>query len=411
MKEGRRIFGLPKNIIGMGLVSFLNDLSSDMVFPFIPTFLTVTLGASATFVGLVEGFADATASILKIIAGRLSDKYKARKPFVVFGYSLSAIAKPILAFATAPWHVFAVRFFDRVGKGTRDAPRDALISSSIEKKDVGRAFGFHRSSDTMGAALGPLLAFLILPLIDNDLRTLFLLSFVASFFAVLVIVIFVREIKPGEGLNVVSPESAAPISIPASRLRGQADEHIWKPSFIVFLIAVTLFTLGKASEAFLLMRASSVGVAVVFLPIIYFVFNISLAGFSTPVGILSDKIGHRNTYMIGMLLFSVTYALFGLASSALAVWALFALFGLSAAFTEGVGRAIVSDLVGEQHKATAFGIYNALIGLALLPSCLIFGKLWDVYGPSVPFYFGASLGLLSFVVFAFMRFGNGKKPA
>lgn len=398
-KKQTKFFGLSKNVISMGAVSFLNDLSSDMIFPFIPIFLTSVLGATATFVGLVEGIADATASVLKIVSGRLSDRMRRRKPFAVFGYSLSAVAKPLLALATAPWHILAVRFIDRVGKGARDAPRDALISFSTEKKNVGRAFGFHRGADTLGAALGPLLAFAILPFLggetESGLRSLFLLSFVASFFAVLILQLSVREVK-------------------------NRDEEIVRPKFelkflglpfLIFLIAATILSLGRASEAFLLLRARDLGLALALLPIIYFVYNITLSIFATPAGILSDKIGHRNTYMIGMLIFSGTYFLFAQATSLWAIWALFAVYGFYSAFTEGVGRAIVADLIEERWRATAYGMYNAFTGFALLPASLVFGFLWDRWGPAFSFQYGAFLGLAAFVVFLFLRVRNHRKTA
>lgn len=397
-KKTTKFFGLSRNVISMGAVSFLNDLSSDMIFPFIPIFLTSVLGATATFVGLVEGIADATASVLKIVSGRLSDSWLRRKPFVVFGYSLSAIAKPVLSAATAPWHVLAVRFFDRVGKGARDAPRDALLSFSAHKKDIGRAFGFHRGADTLGAALGPLIAFFILPLIHNNLRTLFLLSFVASFFAVLILQIFVREVYNHNSSVSVEEDT---LVIPSHFNLGSLGVP-----FIVFLFSATILSLGKASEAFLLLRAQGVGVTLVLLPIIYFVYNITFALLSTPAGMLSDRIGHRNTFMIGMLIFSGTYFLFAKTSSTIGIWVLFAVYGFYSAFTEGVGRAIVADLVEEKLRATAYGFYNAFTGFALLPASLIFGFFWDRFGASFAFSYGAVLGIIAFVIFLFLRIRN-----
>lgn len=393
-KKPTKYFGLSRNVLSMGAVSFLNDLSSDMIFPFIPVFLTSVLGAGATFVGLIEGIADSTASVLKIVSGHLSDKWKIRKPFVVFGYSLSAAAKPILALASAPWHVLAVRFLDRVGKGTRDAPRDALLSFSTEKKNIGRAFGFHRAADTLGAALGPLAAFAILPFIGGEsgegLRNLFLLSFVASFFAVLILRVAVKEVANHNDLEPKPKFELKYLGLP----------------FLIFLIAATILSLGRASEAFLLLRAQGLGVAIALLPIIYFIYNITYAVFSTPAGILSDKIGHRNTYMIGMLIFSGVYFLFSTAASIFAIWALFAVYGFYRAFTEGVGRAIVADLVEERWHGTAYGMYNAFTGFALLPASLVFGFLWDSFGPEVSFQYGAALGLIAFVIFAFLRIRN-----
>ncbi|HBM45847.1 MAG: Major facilitator superfamily [Parcubacteria group bacterium GW2011_GWF2_38_76] len=390
-KEEKKIFGFSRNIFSMGVVSFLNDVSSEMVFSYIPIFLTTVLGASVTFVGLIEGFADATASILKIFAGRLSDKLGKRKAMVVFGYSLSAVAKPILAIAMAPWHVLVVRFVDRVGKGTREAPRDALISSSVNKGNIGRAFGFNRGADRLGATVGLIIAFLVLPLINNNYRFLFLLSFIASAFAVLVLVVFVKEVPPREKKD------------------GEVDikfefKHLGAP-FVVFLIASTIFALGTVSEALIILRASGVGVPLHLLPIIYLVFNLVFSVLSVPAGSLSDKIGHRNTYMIGMLIFSFTYILFANTTSPFFIWFIFALYGVYAAFTDGVGRAIVADLVQEDRlRATAYGLYSAFTGLALLPGSLIFGFLWDKFGYETAFYYGASLGIIAFVIFAFLRY-------
>lgn len=396
-KKPTRFFGLSRNVISMGAVSFLNDLSSDMIFPFIPVFLTSVLGASAAFVGLVEGIAEATASFVKVVSGSLSDRWKVRKPFAVVGYSLSAVAKPVLSFAAAPWHVLVVRFLDRVGKGTRDAPRDALISFSVEKKNIGRAFGFHRGADTFGAALGPLIAFFILPWLgtgeEHQLRNLFLLSFIASFFAVLVLQIFVREVKDHAGEAVRPKFEFKFLGLP----------------FLIFLVAATIFSLGRVSDAFLLLRAQGVGVALMLLPIIYFVSNITFSVFSTPAGILSDKIGHRNTFMIGMLIFSGTYFLFAYATSVYMMWVLFAVYGFYSAFTEGVGRAIVADLVEERWRATAYGMYSACTGFAALPAGIVFGVLWDRFGPAVSFQYGAFLGLLAFVIFLFLRVRNHRK--
>ncbi len=386
-KRETKIFGLSRNVITMGVVSFFNDLSSDMIFPFIPVFLTSVLGASATFVGAVEGIADATASVLKIVSGRWSDRVKKRKPFIVFGYSLSAIAKPILALAAAPWHVLVVRFVDRVGKGMREAPRDALLSVSTKKESVGRAFGFHRAMDTAGAALGPLVAFLILPLIGNNLRTLFLLSFVASLAAVLTLQVFVREVK----------NNAESLSRPRLSFR-----FLGAP-FLIFLISSVIFSLGKASDAFLLLRAQSVGVLLVYLPLIYVLYSITFALCSTPAGILSDAIGHRNTFMIGMVIFSSTYFFFAHVSTISGLLLLFVIYGLYSAFTEGVGRAIVAGLVKEDERATAYGIYNACTGIALLPGSLVFGFLWDRFGPTTSFYYGATLGIVAIIVFLFLR--------
>ncbi len=385
-------FGLSKNVISMGTVSFLNDLSSDMIFPFIPAFVVTVLGGSAAFVGVIEGVADATQSILKIISGRLSDKWDKRKPFVVFGYSLSALSKPLLALAASPWHVLGVRFLDRLGKGTRDAPRDALLSFSTEHSTIGRAFGFHRGADTLGAAIGPLIAILILPLIGNNLRTLFLFSFFASAAAVIILSFSVKEVVRTNGKEKL--ELKPPSGFHFSDLGAP---------FLIFLISATLFNLGRISEAFFLLRAQDIGIALMFLPLVYVVYSLSFALFSAPAGILADHIGHRNTFMIGMVIFSASALLFSVSASVLTIWLLVALYGLYSALTEGVGKAIVANLVDERLLGTAFGIYSAFTGIALLPASLIFGILWVKFGPGTSFLWSALLGILSLFIFLFLR--------
>lgn len=410
----KKIFGLAPNVIWMGVVSLFNDLSSEMIFPFIPIFLTSVLGASLTFVGVVEGAADATASILKIASGWISDKLKKRKSFAVFGYSLSALAKPLLAVASRPWHVFGVRFIDRVGKGTRDAPRDALISFSTDAGTFGRAYGFHRAMDTLGASLGPLAAFFVLPLIDHDLRTLFLLSFIASFIAVLVLIFSVREVTaPDLGREtprarpVVADILPNTLAIEPERARSRIT--LLGAPFFLFLIAATIASLGKASDAFLILKAREVGTALVMLPIVYVVSNITFAALSTPLGILADRVGKRNTFVAGLLLFAAVYIGFGLTSSSHFIWILFAIYGVYYALTEGVGRAIVASLVPAELRGTAFGMYNAFTGLALLPASVLFGYLGQHFGSRSAFLYGASAALAGAAIFlVFRRFFERK---
>ena len=431
-KDGRRIFGLSPNVVWMGVVSFLNDLSSDMIFPFIPIFLTSVLGASLTFVGLVEGVADATASILKIGSGWISDKWQRRKKLVVIGYSLSALAKPFLAAAMVPWHVLGVRFMDRVGKGARDAPRDALLSFSTERHMLGRAFGFHRAMDTLGAALGPLAAFAVLPFIGGNYRMLFLLSFVASFFAVLVLICFVREVRAGDsqGGETVSISIGRPIDIDSQSQPQDGRVHLdrrlvadivarpaGQPSppesrgrlamlgvpFFLFLGVATLASLGKASEAFLILKAREVGIALALLPILYFAFNTSHAILSTPLGALADRVGKRNTYIVGLIVFAAVYTGFAFGATPQSIWFLFIAYGLYASLTEGVGRAIVAGFVAPQVRATAFGIYNAATGLALLPASVVFGYLSQNVGSQVAFSYGAALALVGAFGFVVLR--------
>ncbi len=397
--------GLSKNVFWMGVVSFLNDLSSDMIFPFIPIFLTSILGASLTFVGLVEGIADATASLLKIPSGWISDRMKRRKPFAVFGYSLSAISKPLLALASLPWHVLGVRFLDRVGKGTRESPRDALISFSTPRSLLGRAFGFHRAMDTLGAATGPLLAALILPFINENYRVLFFLSFIASFFAVLVLVLFVREVRL-DGSDSGTPETVKPLIQdvrPPLEVKPQpAVSQGWRnlgAPFFLFLMVATIASLGKASEAFLILRAREIGLAIALIPIAYFAYSITAALLGTPLGMVADRVGKRNTFVAGLVVFAISYIGFSLTSSLKAFWFLLILYGLYSALTDGVGRAVVAGLVAPEVRATAFGIYNATTGLALLPASFVFGYFSQQFGSHVAFLYGAGLSLVAVFLF------------
>jgi MFS family permease len=401
--------GLSKNVFWMSVVSFLNDLSSDMIFPFIPIFLTSVLGASLTFVGLVEGIADATASLLKIPSGWISDRMKRRKPFAVLGYSLSAISKPLLALASLPWHVLGVRFLDRVGKGTRESPRDALISFSTPRSLLGRAFGFHRAMDTLGAALGPLIAVLILPFINENYRILFFLSFVASFFAVLILIVFVREVRL-DGSDAEIPETAKPLiqdmRPPPEVIPRIAVSQGWRnlgAPFFLFLAVATIASLGKASEAFLILRAREIGLTIVLVPIAYFAYSITAALLGTPLGIVADRVGKRNTFVAGLIVFTISYIGFSLTSSLRAFWLLLILYGLYSALTDGVGRAVVAGLVRPEVRATAFGIYNATTGLALLPASFVFGYFSQQFGSRVAFLYGAGLSLVAVFLFFILR--------
>ncbi len=421
--EKGKIFGLSPNVVWMGVVSFLNDLSSDMIFPFIPIFLTSVLGASLTFVGLVEGVADATASIFKIASGWISDKWQKRKRLVVIGYSLSALAKPFLAAAGVPWHVLGVRFMDRVGKGTRESPRDALISFSTERSMLGRAFGFHRGMDTLGAAFGPLAAFAVLPLISGNYRTLFLLSFIASFFAVLILIFFVREVR-ADGASPSAKALPRPVVTDirvnirenSGEIRNESQRRrlagLGLP-FFLFLGVATIASLGKASEAFLILKAWEVGVALTLIPILYFAFNVTFALLSTPFGALADRVGKRNTFTAGLLVFAAVYVGFAFGATPQSIWFLFITYGLYAALTEGVGRAIVAGLVAPEVRATAFGVYNAATGLALLPASVVFGYLNQHFGSGVAFSYGAALALAGALLFALLRrkLGSNVTPA
>ncbi len=372
------IFGLSRNVLALGLVSLFTDVSSEMIYPLLPLFLTSVLGAGQTFVGLVEGVAESAASLTKLGSGWLSDRLGRRKGLVVTGYTLSSLTRPLVAFALAPWHVLGVRFADRLGKGLRTSPRDALIAASTDAAIRGRAYGFHRSMDHLGAVAGPALAFGLLALLGERLRTIFLLAAIPGFLSVLILVLWVSEVQVERAASR-EPRRAA-------HLDGQ---------LIRFLLVVTLFTLGNSSDAFLLLRARDVGIAVAHLPLLWMFFHVVKAATGMPGGILSDLRGRRGAIIAGWVVYALAYLGFGAASQPWHIWVLFAFYGLYFGLTEGVERALIADLVPVERQASAFGVYHFCIGIAALPSSLLMGYLYQRFGAGPAFTTGASLAALS----------------
>ena len=373
------ILGLSRNVLALGLVSLLTDVSSEMIYPLLPLFLTSVLGAGQTFVGLVEGVAESAASLTKLGSGWLSDRLGQRKGLVVAGYTLSSLTRPLVAFALAPWHVLAVRFADRLGKGLRTSPRDALIAASADVAIRGRAYGFHRSMDHLGAVVGPALAFGLLAMLGERLRTIFLLAAIPGFLSVLILVLWVSEIQVE----------------PAASLREQRRLIHLDGQLRRFLLVVTLFTLGNSSDAFLLLRARDVGIAVAHLPLLWMFFHLVKAATGMPGGILSYLRGRRGTIIAGWLIYALAYLGFGAASQPWQIWALFAFYGLYFGLTEGVERALIADLVPAERQASAFGVYHFCIGIAALPSSLLMGYLYQRFGAGPAFTVGAVLASLA----------------
>ncbi len=374
--------GLNKNVVFLGVVSGLTDISSEMLYPVVPIFLTSVLNAPMSVVGLIEGTAEATASFIKIYGGRLSDKFSKRKPFVVAGYSLSAMAKPLMA-AAFTWHfVLLARFIDRVGKGLRTSARDALISSSTQKEHWGKAFGFHRAMDTFGAAVGPLIALLLFKLMgDGAYRQIFLIAFIPAALGVIVLVKFVKEQQNSTG---------------TAKPQGAVLDFSGLPSeFKIFTAFYLIFSLGNSSDAFLILKTKSLGFSVSSIIFVYFTYNIVYAAMATPAGWLADRFGKLNSLTFGLLVFSCVYLLFGLNESKSAVWLLFAMYGFYGAFSEGIYKAVISHLSPDDKRATAMGLFQGLLGFMLFLSSFLAGIIWDKIGPSYPFYFGAFTALLS----------------
>ena len=374
------MYGDSKNIVTLRLVSLLTDVSAEMIYPLLPLFLTSVLGAGPIFVGLVEGIAESAASLTKLFSGWLSDRLGRRKGLVVVGYTLSTLARPLVAFALAPWHVLLVRFTDRLGKGLRTSPRDALIAGSTELHIRGRAYGFHRSMDHLGAVAGPALAYVLLLLLGGgQLRTIFLLAAIPGILSVLILVLKVSEIQ-------VNP-TAAPKATPGT---GRLDAQLAR-----FLIVVTLFTLGNSSDAFLLLRAQEVGIAVAHLPLLWMFFSLVKAVTGMPGGMLSDLKGRRGTIIAGWLVYAVAYLGFGAASQPWHIWVLMGFYGLYFGLTEGGERALIADLVPPDRQASAFGLFHFCIGIAALPSSLLMGYLYQSFGAGPAFTVGAALAGLS----------------
>jgi len=381
--------GISKNVFVLGLVSFFNDVASEMIYPLVPIFLTSVLGAPVAIVGLIEGMAESTASVLKVVSGWLSDKWRKRKIFVVAGYSFSAISKILLSLAYSWPFVLLARFVDRFGKGTRTSARDALIAESSENSVRGRAFGFHRGLDTLGAVVGPLIALLAIHFLDNNFRLIFFLAFIPAFIGILLLLFFVKE-KKKEANSL------------------DTFHFNWRelnPSFKIFLLISFIFALGNSSDAFLILRAQNLGLSLTLVVLAYVLFNFTYALFSTPAGIIADKIGPKKVLLAGFLLFSGVYLFFGLTSSSFFLWFLFPVYGIYMALTEGVGKAYISNLVPQEKTGTAFGIYQTIIGLCTFFASFIAGILWTYIGVRLPFIFGSIMALISAFLFVVL----GKK--
>jgi len=388
--------GIPPQVFILGLVSFLTDFSSDMVYPLLPVFLIQYLGAGQGFVGLIEGFAESTAAFFTLVSGFLADRARDRSKLVLGGYSLSSLARPLIALAWHPWAVFCIRFMDRVGKGIRTSPRDALIADQVEPSVRGKAYGLHRSMDHAGAIVGPLAATLILAYGTKDLRHLFLLAGIPGALAVLLILWKVREVLPVE--RPLKTVQRQPLRVPKGKLR-------------TYLIIVFLFVLSCSSDAFLLLRVSQLGVSKVQLPLIWMVFNMVKMSATMPLGALSDKLGRRHVILFGWIVYTLVYLGFGMANAPWHAWVLFISYGLFYGFTEGSERALLADYAPQGERGQAFGWYYFLIGLGSLPASLLFGWIWQIYGSGRAFFISAGISACAaFALFVFLSVVPTVKP-
>lgn len=376
------VLGISENVYLMGAVSLFNDISSEMIYPLIPIFLTSVLGAPVAVFGFIEGFAESLSSILKIVSGWLSDKVRKRKPFAVIGYSLSGFSRILFALANHWSVVLLARSMDRFGKGIRTTPRDALISESSSATLKGRAFGLHRALDTLGAVVGPLITILLLMAVGQNYRLIFACACIPGFFGVLILIFYVHEVTP--------------TSAPAHRF--SFCLRSLDPSFIVFLIASIIFALGNSSEAFIILRAQSLGMSTSLIMFAYILNNMSYSLWSTPAGIISDRIGPKKVLTAGFILFSMVYAAFGYIHRPIFLWFLFPLYGLYLALTDGVGKAYIAKTTPAEYLGTAYGMYQTSVGLCAFLASFFAGILWTYVDSHAPFYFGGIMALFAALV-------------
>lgn len=378
--ESSPVPGVHRSVFRLGGVSFFADISSEMIYPLVPIFLTSVLGAPLAIVGAIEGVAESTASVMRLVSGWVSDRVGRRKPFVIVGYALAAVGKPLLALAFHwPTAMFA-RFVDRFGKGVRTSPRDALIGQWTDPAARGRAFGFHRAADTAGAVIGPLGALALLALLGQNYRLIFALAFVPGAISVLLL------------RGVGERGEPSPAEAPSAPRPKWAD---FGGRYHAFLFLSLLFALGNSSDAFLILRARDVGLGVSEAVLAYVLYNAVYALLAMPAGVASDRLGRRGVIALGFAIFAGVYFGFGLVGDGAYVWGLFAVYGLYMAMTEGVGRALVTDFVGARWRGTALGLYQGSMGMMILLSSIIAGVLWDQIGPAAPFLLGGSTAALA----------------
>jgi MFS family permease len=378
-------------VFAIGLVSLLNDASSEIIYPLLPVFLVTSLGASAKAIGTIEGLAESISSLLKLFAGYLSDRLGKRKALVVAGYSLASIARPLLAFAQTWTQVLAIRLTDRVGKGIRTAPRDAMIADTVRTEQRGIAFGFHRAMDHAGAVIGPLIGYLLVVLFvaksreptTGEFSRIFLVASIPALIAVVVAAVFMREspVKPAHGTEVVKLS-----------LRG------FDSNFKRFLFVLALFTLSNSSDSFLILRAVDSGVSVAMVPLLWAAHHAMKVLSSLFGGDLSDRLGRKRLIVSGWILYAAVYAGFAFATQEVSLWILFLIYGIYFGLAEGAEKALVADLVRPEQRGTAYGLYNLAFGITVFPASLLMGMIWDWKGPTLAFLISASMGGMAAVL-------------
>jgi MFS family permease len=396
-RSWHRYRNLPTNVFALSFVAFLNDVSSDIIYPLLPAFLFLTLGASPFAIGLIEGFAESVASILKLFSGYLSDKFANRKFPVFLGYALAAVTRPMLVFVTSWPQVLLVRMTDRIGKGIRGAPRDALIAGGVEPASRGLAFGFNRAADHLGAVVGPVIAFLLLSLFATDpndptareYQQVFLFASIPVVIGLFVIGFFVTEKKRDK-----TEVETNPIKFSLKAFDG---------NFKRFLVVIALFTLSNSTDAFLLLRAQQAGIAPAVLPLLWMVLHFSKVLSSLAGGNLSDRFGRKGVIVTGWILYALVYVGFAFVTAPWQAWVLFAVYGAFFGFTEGVEKALVADLVEDEKRGTAYGLYSLAYGITVFPASLLFGFLWTGFGVQTAFLVSAGISMIAALFFLGVR--------
>jgi MFS family permease len=376
----RKILGFHRNIIFTGLTSFLTDTSVKMIYSVMPMFL-MSIGASKASLGLIEGIAESTASLVRAFSGFWSDRIGKNKPFMLIGYAISAVIFPLYAFVVSPMQVLILRFAERFGKGIRTAPRDSLIAGSVTNNETGKSFGLQKSMDNSGAIAGPLLAFMLLTLFPGNYRLVFILAGIPAIIGIFVIIFGIKEAKKSK-----------------FELFQKFHFRDFPKRYYLFLGIVFIFTLGNSTDALLLVKANEAGIKVAFIPLVYLVTNLVSVIAAIPLGTLSDRVGKEKILLAGFLIYALVYFWFGRTSDTTIIISLFALYGLYSAATDGIQKAFVTDITDSNKKGTGLGIYNALLGITLLPASIIAGVLYDKAGSGVPFYFGALMAFLAFLL-------------
>lgn len=379
-QKEKKVLGLERNIFFTGITSFLTDTSVKMIYSVMPLFL-MSIGASKTELSLIEGIAESTSALLKAISGWWSDKIGKNKPFMVFGYAVTAVITPFYALVVSPLQVLFLRFIERTGKGVRTAPRDSLIAGSAGEKERGKGFGFHKVMDNAGAILGPLLAFWLLLTFPGNYRRIFLIATIPAVLGVITVLLFIKEAKKRK-----------------EDLPGKIRLKDFSKRYYLFLLIAVIFTLGNSTDALLLVKAEEVGIKVAMIPLVYMILNSVAVFLSVPMGSLSDRIGREKLIIFGFLLYSLVYFGFGTTQGKGMILVLFALYGVYSAATDGVQKALVSDLVDKDRKGTALGLYNAILGITLLPASLIAGVLYDNVSSMAAFYFGAIMAFIAAIM-------------